>query len=645
MASNRTPDIPSASPSAQTGTISDRSYKKIEEYGVVGNLETCALVGRDGAVDWLCLPELGSPSVFAALLDRERGGFFQIRPVDGFESYQQYAGETNVLRTVFVTVFGTLTVTDFMPIIKAGGGSRRAFLRKVESSTAGLRISVRFSPRFSYGREVPRFRRSSDVIVAETGGIRLSLRTPVPLEIAEGDASGVCELEKKRALWFALEYGTARPAAPGECRRLLASTERYWKGWEEGHRPHKLVFRGPLYNLVVRSGMILKLLSNPRTGSIAAAATTSLPETLGGVRNWDYRYAWIRDASFTVQALFHLGHVGEAKEFTAWVEDILDQEGGPENFRIMYGLHGETDLRESTIDVLRGYENSAPVRVGNAASTQSQHDVYGELINVMYETTRYGLRISKRAWRNLSALVEHVRTIWREPDSGIWEVRGERRHYVYSKVMCWVAVDRGIKIAEKKGFAFPRADWERTREEIRASVLENGIDLERRCFVQSYGSKSLDAACLLVPLMGFLPATDPRVRGTIDAVIRELAVNETFVRRYGGADGLPGDEGAFVICTFWLIKALLVSGRTAEAKRYFSNILRYASPLGLFAEEVDYRTGRQLGNFPQAFSHVGLVNATLYLGMAKGRTPKAARPMGTEPAPSPSTDGKPESPA
>lgn len=608
------------------------TFKHIEAYGIVGNLETAALIGNDGSVDWLCFPELGSPSVFAALLDPQKGGFFRIQPVDRFEAYQKYHNRTNVLATTFVTAFGNLMITDFMPVMKnRGQTARRALFRKVECTEDEFKISIRFSPRFHYGRDVPALKRNDRFIVAQAHGVKLFLQTPVPLELRGGNAEGIVELGKTQQLWFILHYGHARFSANSECEKLLTATGRYWAGWERGHEEHKKMFHGPLYDIIVRSGLVLKLLTNPMTGSIAAAATTSLPEVIGGTRNWDYRFAWIRDASFTAQALFHLGHTAEARSFIRWIKAIMDQEKSPAEFQIMYGMHGETDLHERVLENLSGYENSGPVRIGNAASNQRQHDIYGELINAIYETTRYGLRVSHRLWRNISVLVEYVCRIWRQPDSGIWEIRGEPRHYVYSKLMCWVAVDRGIKIAEKKKIRFPRRKWEGTRHEIRDEILKNGYDSQLGSFVRSYGETTLDASCLLIPLMGFLPFADPAVVGTIESIKSRLTVGETFVRRYEAPDGLPGTEGAFLICTFWLIKALILSGRVTEAKRYFSNILGYISPLGLFAEEIDAVTGRQLGNFPQAFSHIGLVNCALYLGIAGGRTPKEAHPIGSPP--------------
>ncbi len=607
----------------------ERDFKDLEDYGIIGNLETCALIGRDGSVDWLCLPELGSPAVFAALLDPDKGGHFFIRPVDKYESVQSYDGRTNVLKTRFKTAFGELVVTDFMPVVLGKQSNpQRAVIRRVCATEDHFRVRAKFAPRFDYARSRPVFETWAHGVSARHRQEKLFLQSPVELDVGQESADAEWELKKGQVRWFVLQYGRERRMRPRDCAALLTQTKRYWEGWERPHHLHKKPFRGPIYDTIVRSGLVLKLLTNPAVGSIAAAATTSLPEEIGGVRNWDYRFAWIRDASFTAQALFHLGHVKEAAQFVSWIESVIGKNKSPADIRIMYGLHGQTRLEERNINVLSGYRNSAPVRVGNAAHDQRQHDIYGELVNAVYETSRYGRKISARTWKDMKAIVNYVCGIWREKDSGIWEVRGKPRDFVYSKLMCWVAVDRGIKIARKKRDRAPLKKWEKTREEIRDAVLQKGFSRRLNSFVQSFGSETLDASCLLIPLVGFLPFDDPRVRGTVDAVERQLTVRRTFVRRYQTEDGLPGREGAFVICTFWLVKALLLSGRVKDGKEYFANILNYVSPLGLLAEEIDPETGKQLGNFPQAFSHIGLINSALYLAVVKGRKHRGPKPMG-----------------
>ncbi len=594
-------------------------FKDIEDYGIIGNLQTCALVGKDGSIDWLCFPELGSASVFAALLDVEKGGYFRVSPVDKYESFQMYYGKSNILITYFKTAFGDLKLTDFMPVIeRKNQKSERALFRKIESTEDNFKIEIKFAPRFRYAQDTSLLRHSKHGVAAESKNERLFLQSSFPLRICEAEAVGVFELRKGRPQWLILMYNGERYVKSAECEDKLVKTKNYWTGWERRHQPHKKIFQGPLYDIIVRSGLVLKLLTNPSTGSIAAAATTSLPEEIGGVRNWDYRFAWIRDASFTSQALFHLGHVKEVREFMSWIESIIRKKG-PSDLRIMYGLHGQTELKEKILNNLSGYKNSAPVRIGNAAYRQRQLDIYGELINMIYDMSRYGRRVGKEMWQDIKNIVNYVCRQWRRKDSGIWEMRGEPKHFVYSKLMCWVAVDRAIKIAEQQKFSFPLDRWKRTKEEIRGAVLEKGFSRRLNTFVQAFDEEELDASSLLIPLMEFLPFDDSRVRGTIEAVRNKLTVRETFVRRYESEDALPGSEGAFLICTFWLIKALLLSGRLTEAKKYFSNILKCINPLGLFAEEIDPETGRQLGNFPQALSHIGLINCALYLVVAHGR--------------------------
>jgi GH15 family glucan-1,4-alpha-glucosidase len=418
-----------------------------------------------------------------------------------------------------------------------------------------------------------------------------------------------------------LRYGDHTPLRPEECESLLHRTTRYWADWAHDCQLDRCVFRGPWHDHVVRSGLVLKLLSHPETGAIAAAPTTSLPEVIGGVRNWDYRFAWIRDASFTVQALHTVGHVQEALHYFQWLRDIAHKHtdsGAHGDIRIMYGLHGQLDLEEQVLNHMSGYRDSAPVRIGNAAVNQRQLDVYGELINAFHDTRRYGEEISQEDWHFIRIIADHVCQIWNTEDSGIWEVRGGPRHFTYSKLMCWVALDRSIELAEKGGFEAPLQRWTGTREEIRQAILERGFNQKQNSFVQSFGSQALDATSLLIPVVGFLPPDDTQVQRTIEATLQHLTVNG-LVHRYLGDDGLPGQEGAFVLCTFWLVDALILSGQVEKAEELFLNALHYISPLGLFAEEIDPESGHQLGNYPQALSHIGLMNSALRLGWARAR--------------------------
>ena len=426
-------------------------------------------------------------------------------------------------------------------------------------------------------------------------------------------------LRKGEEAWFGLGYGE-RPLGARAAEELLAEVLRFWKSWAHRCSGKSCVVEEPWHDLVVRSGLVLKLLADPDSGAIAAAATTSLPEQPGGPRNWDYRYAWVRDASFTDQALYHLGHRDEARSFRRWAARIAGGAHDPANLQILYGLHGETDLRERELDHLAGYRNSRPVRIGNGATRQKQLDIFGELLNALYDTTRRGETFPRERWPLARGIVEHVRAVRDTEDSGIWENRGGPRHFVYSKLMCWVALDRGIRIAREHGYDTPLPAWERTCDEVRRAIIGRGYDEELGSFVQSFGSKTLDACALLIPSTGFLPARDGRVQSTIEVVKERLVVKGYLVRRYDGDDGLPGGEGCFVLCSFWLVKALALSGRTAEAERIFSCVLEHASPLGLLSEEIAPETGRLTGNFPQAFSHIGLINSALYLAWAKGRT-------------------------
>jgi GH15 family glucan-1,4-alpha-glucosidase len=601
----------------------------IEDYGIVGNLETCALIAADGSIDWLCFPYLESPSVFAAILDEEKGGFFRISPAGEFKTVQSYVESTNVLTTLFTTASGSARLIDFMPVEdSAVRGPLRALYRKIEAVSGEMELDLRFAPRPDYGRAAAGLAQERDGVSSRWGGGVLTLRAAVPLRVAGDEAQATFTMRRGDEVWFSLEYGDGPSVGGPDNARLLEEVIDYWRGWAHRCERTTCVIEEPWHDLVVRSGLALKLLANPHTGAIAAAATTSLPEAIGGTRNWDYRYAWIRDASFTDQALFHLGHRKEARAFREWAMRIVEEAGFPERIRILYGLHGEADLQERPLGHLAGYRNSRPVRIGNGAVLQTQLDIFGELLNAFYDTTRRGEDFPEKRWPLAAGIVNYVCEVWNREDAGIWEVRGGPRHFVYSKLMCWVAVDRGLRIAREKGFHAQFSRWERTKEEIRRAILEKGYSKKTGSFVQSFGSETLDAADLLIPAVGFLPAGDERVQSTIDAVLKRLVVNGCLVRRYEGDDGLSGREGAFLICSFWLVKALALSGRIEEAERIFGDVLRHASPLGLLSEEIDLQTGRLIGNFPQAFSHIGLINSALYLAWAKDR-PGAPALQGT----------------
>ncbi|WP_458189735.1 glycoside hydrolase family 15 protein [Haladaptatus sp. NG-WS-4] len=606
------------------------NHVPLEEYGLVGNLETCALVSTDGAVDWCPFPHLESASVFARILD-EDGGYFAIRPDATYEATQRYVDVTNVLRTEFQTALGEIVVTDFMPVVESEDGQtrRRALYRRVTCERGTVDVDITFEPRFDYARSQTFVETRPEGIVATDGDETTFLTTGHPFEVTDTTATGSVSMEAGDTEWFVLCYGDTEPIDHERAGRLLGDTLSFWRGWAHTCNESECVFGGPWHDLVVRSGLVLKLLTHPETGTIAAAPTTSLPEDVGGVRNWDYRYNWIRDAAFTIQALSNLHHTDEAEAYYDWFLDLC-RFTDPEGIQPLYGLHGDPDLSETELDHLEGYRNSAPVRIGNGAKDQRQLDIFGELVLAVYETTD-GDYLGHDDWHQLREIVEYVCGVWAKADEGIWEVRGESRHFVFSKLMCWVALDRAIAIADEHGFQAPFDRWRTVREKIRAAILEEGYSEERKSFVRSLGdTDTLDATALLVPLVGFLPFDDERVQNTIDAVQEQLATDDGLVRRYDGDDGLPGEEGAFVLCSFWLVDALALSGRVEEARAVYLNVLEYVSPLGLLAEEIDYEEGVQVGNFPQAFSHIGLINSALYLGRVAGRDSKGVTPIGLE---------------
>jgi GH15 family glucan-1,4-alpha-glucosidase len=604
-------------------------YKDLEEYGIIGNLETCALVGNDGSIDWLCLPYLESPSVFAALLDSRRGGHFRIEPTAKYASMQYYIQNTNVLQTSMSTGSGKAVITDFMPVSdRQEKEPARTLFRKVEFTQGELQVELSLRPRFDYARTVPDLEAADDGITCRKDDQSLFVQSPVVLDVQNGEARGTFSGREGDTRWFVLQYNRHHAINPRDCEAHLERTKQFWTDWAHSCDRDRCVLGGPWHNLAVRSGLVLKLLGNQETGAIAAAPTTSLPERIGGVRNWDYRYAWIRDSTFTVQALFHLGHLDESQAFRGWISKIARRSKNYADVQVLYGLHWEEDLEESTLNHLSGYKDSAPVRIGNDAARQHQLDVYGELLNGIYDTTRYGEEVTSEDWQIIKSLVSYVCQHWNTEDSGIWEMRGGPRHYVYSKLMCWVAVDRGIKVAKEKGLEAPLAEWRKARKQIRQAILARGFNRQLNSFVQSFDSENLDATSLLIPLLGFLPADDPRVTATIDATIDGLSRGDGLIDRYRTDDGLPGEEGSFVLCSFWLIKALALAGRVQEAEDMFLHILDYVSPLGLLAEEIDPKTGKQLGNFPQAFAHIGLINSALYLGIAKGKEHEGPKPTG-----------------
>ncbi|MDP9432814.1 MAG: glycoside hydrolase family 15 protein [Actinomycetota bacterium] len=579
-----------------------RAPERIEDYAVIGDLQTAALIGRRGSVDWLCFPRFDSGACFAALLGDESNGNWRIAPVGGrTATRRRYRGETLILETEWDTPEGSVRVTDFMP----PRGAAPDLVRIVEGLDGAVPMSSELRIRFDYGSIVPWVRSIEGDLVAIAGPDSVHFRTPVPSQGREFTTYSDFTVRKGDRVPFVLTWHESHEPSPApvDAEMALLETEGFWTEWMSS-----CTYDGEWRDAVVRSLITLKGLTYAPTGGIVAAATTSLPEQIGGVRNWDYRYCWLRDATFTLQALLYSGFDSEAKAWREWLLRAIA--GDPSQLRIMYGVAGERRLMEFEVPWLPGYENSGPVRVGNAAAEQFQLDVWGEVMDCLFLARESGLQHDDTSWRIQAALMHFLEGNWREPDDGIWEVRGGRQHFVHSKVMAWVAADRAVKTVERSGLAGPVDRWRALRADIHEEVCAKGYDSNRNTFTQYYGSAGLDASLLLIPVMGFLPAKDPRVVGTIEAVQRELCEGG-FVKRYDtskAVDGLPGDEGAFLACTFWLADDLHLIGRTDEARELFERLLDLRNDVGLLAEEYDPRTRRQLGNTPQAFSHVPLVN-------------------------------------
>jgi len=614
-------------------------YLPISDYGIIGNLRTAALVGRNGSIDWCCFPYLDSPSVFAAILDAGRGGRFSVSVKGGEHGEQEYIEDTNVLVTRSWTRSGRLAVTDLMPLSGriAGRGRSQAppvILRILDCEEGTVEVAVEWSPQFDYARARTRIEAIPNGWLATGGGEAMYLC---------GLPTGTIDLNGQGAnlhARFTMQEGDRRvlqvrwgledmTCDPGRAEAALAETVRVWRTWAHyedlAQTPR---WAGEWLPYVTRAELTLKLLTMANSGAIAAAPTTSLPEEIGGVRNWDYRYAWVRDASMTAQALVSLGHPREAIEFLQWMERTAEAHSGARQPQVLFALHDATaDPEEIELEHLGGYRGSRPVRIGNAAARQLQLEIFGELISTGYELIRRGVKPSPQGLRFLTAVANYACSRWTEPDQGIWEIRGEPRHFVYSKVMVWVALDRAIYLAENHNLPGDVDRWRRTRTVIRERVLAEGYDPGLGSFVQSFGSKVLDAANLRLPLVEFLPFDDERVQGTIDATLEHLTKNG-LVYRYLADDGLPGEEGAFGLCTFWLVDVLALSGRVEEAREIFDGIVARANHLGLLPEEFDPDTGEFLGNFPQAFTHIGLVNSALYLAHAEGRWVPEHAPAG-----------------
>jgi GH15 family glucan-1,4-alpha-glucosidase len=583
--------------------------QRIEDYGVIGDLHTMALVGRDGSIDWLCLPRFDSGACFARLLGEAENGFWQIAPV-GAEACtrRRYRGQTLVLETEWESPEGAVRVVDAMPLRDQAAD----VVRMVEGVRGRVPMRMELRLRFDYGHIVPWVRRQGELLSGVAGPDAVWLDTPVALRGEHLSTVAEFEVAAGDRVPFVLTYHPSHQRRPAgrDAGREIEATERFWTDWVgQGD------YAGQWAEAVTRSLVLLKALTYAPTGGIVAAATTSLPERLGGTRNWDYRFCWLRDATFTLQALLGTGYVQEAGAWRDWL--LRAVAGDPADLQIMYGIDGTRRLTELELDWLGGYEGSRPVRIGNAAAGQFQLDVWGEVLDGLHVARAAGLSGVASAWDLQRALLDYLEGHWQDPDNSLWEVRGDRRHFVHSKVMAWAGLDRAVQAVERFGVEGPVERWRALRREIHDEVCDRGYDPGRGTFTQSYGSAGLDAALLLIPRVGFLPWDDPRVAGTVAAIQREL-VEDGFVLRYrpeadGGVDGLPGSEGAFLACSFWLADALNGIGRTAEARKLFERLLGLRNDLGILAEEYDPLSGRHLGNTPQAFSHVGLVNTARHL--------------------------------
>ena len=585
----------------------------IEDYALISDRLAAGLVGRDGSIDWLCFPRFDSDAVFAALLGGEENGHWRLAPRDGGTCERRsYRGDTMILESEWHGPQGTARVIDFMP----ERGAAPDVVRIVEGISGSVDMRSELRLRFGYGDVVPWVRHLDGMLAAVAGPDAVWLTSDVPHHGRDFASFADFTVQAGQRLSFVLTWNPSydhRPR-PVEPEVALADTERFWHEWAQ-----QCTYDGAHRDAVVRSLLTLKALTYAPTGGIVAAPTTSLPEAIGGVRNWDYRFCWLRDAAFTLQALVKTGYTDEAGHWREWLLRAIA--GSPGRLQILYGVAGERRVPEVELPWLRGYEGSAPVRLGNGAVDQLQLDVYGEVMDTLWLAHSSGLDPDQDAWRMQRGLMDWLEGAWQEPDEGLWEVRGPRQHFTHSKVLAWVAADRAVRTVEQAGYDGPLDRYRRLRDDIHADVCAKGYDADRRTFTQSYGSQSLDAALLLIPQVGFLPPEDERVRGTLRAVQRDLGA-DGLVLRYDtddDVDGLAGDEGAFLACSFWLADALVLDGQVTEGEALFQRLLGLRNDVGLLAEEYDTRRGRQLGNFPQAYSHLALVNTALNLaGVSAG---------------------------
>jgi GH15 family glucan-1,4-alpha-glucosidase len=615
-------------------------YESLRDYGIIGDCHTVALVSRGGSIDWYCPGRFDAPAVFCRLLDATKGGYFLIAPVGEFHTERQYVLNTNILQTVFITDRGKVCITDFMPVHERTAarrgydvGASRRIIRMVETLSGEAKVEIWCRPTFGYARGQTKVRIEKGIgALAHQNGSFLSLAC-LDSELVfqtngDGTVHGQIELRQGDRYWFVLTNADdpdrilELPTAD-RCEQQLLRTQRYWEKWAS-----RCTYQGPYRDIVLRSALTLKLLTYEPTGAIIAAPTTSLPEEIGGVRNWDYRYTWVRDSALILYALMNVGYREEAADFFEWLQETHHNDPSTD-LQVLYGIDGRRELPEATLDHLEGYECSRPVRIGNAAAKQLQLDIYGEVLTAayLYFTSRIGKRgedegqfstkerMLKHDWPLLRGLVDRTVQRWQESDDGIWEVRGGPQPFLYSRLMCWSALDRGIRLAQEYSLEASLNSWDSARDAIRQAILTEGFNADVGAFTQAFGISSLDASALLIPRTGFLPGTDARVQSTIESIKSRLAYNG-LVYRYHADDGLSGGEGVFITCTFWLIDALALGGKLDEAHDLFERVSDYANDMGLLSEELDPSGGKLLGNFPQGFTHMALINAAINLAKA-----------------------------
>lgn len=597
--------------------------KPIRDYAIIGNMRSAVLVSKYGSIDWAPAPYIDSPSVFARILDEDKGGYWRIAPAaDDYTVTQEYVPRTNILITRFTTKTGVFDVVDWLPIESdhpyMTRGERPIFeiFRKIVGLDGLSALRVEFVPRYDYARERTELTLSSHGVLAKSETREGILISNAPFALKDDAAVADIEVAAGQQLYFTFRFNTTTILFDEVFRYEdeLRRTKEFWEDWVHRCDGHTCPVAGPWHDMVIRSSLILKILFFEPPGTIAAAATTSLPEVMGGERNWDYRFTWIRDSAFTLRALFRLGYIEEAKDYITWLLGICGSDAG--NLQVLYGLRGEKDLHEETLELLSGYAGSRPVRVGNAAYSQQQWDMYGSVLDTVWQLHQLSpgtSMVTPRVWESLRAMVNRVVAVWREPDEGIWEMRDGKRHFTHSKLMCWVALDRALKIAAAYNFPLNGERWESERAAIEKEIHSRAWSEQKKSFTQSFDSETLDAAVLMMPVVGFIDGTDERMRSTIQAVQQELGVGDTLLRRYKADDGLTGEEGAFLLTSFWLVDALALAGEQEKARALYMRLLELANHVGLFAEEIDPKSKAFLGNFPQAFTHIGLINSAFYL--------------------------------